>query len=519
MQKFLNTEIVDAVVIGTGAGGAPIISRLAKAGLKVVALEAGKFWDPEKDFATDEREQTKIIWNYERLTGGEDPIPFGRNNSGIGVGGSTLAYTGYTPRPQPDDFKIKTEFGVGKDWPIGYEDLEPYFDELELFLGVSGPSPYPWGPPRKNKYPLPPNALNGAAQLMQRGCKELNIKTSPAANAILSSSYFQKHIGWRKVCSNRGFCQAGCSTGAKASTDVTFIPLALHFGAEIRTECFVTKLQTDANGKINAVVYVKNGVEEKQLCNYLFLCAGAIETPRLLLMNNLANSNGQVGKNFMANVGTQVWGEFEELVHPYKGIPASLISEDMHRPKDANFAGGYLMQSIGVMPITYISQLTRSTGIWGKELREKMNAYNHIAGINMHGECLPNEDSFLELSDEPDQLGLPKPRIYFTAGENEKLMGKHGEKLMKQIWEAAGAKNIFIGQRNAHTIGTCRMGNDANTCVINAEGKSFDIPNLFICDNSVFPSALSVNPSLTIMAVALRMADLFLNTYLPAHKN
>ena len=191
----------------------------------------------------------------------------------------------------------------------------------------------------------------------------------------------------------------------------------------------------------------------------------------------------------------------------------------MHRPKDANFAGGYLMQSIVVMPITYIFQLTRSTGIWGKELREKMNAYNHIAGINMHGGCLPNEDSFLELSDEPDQLGLPKPRIYFTAGENEKRMGKHGEKLMKQIWEAAGAKNIFIVQRNAHTIGNCRMGNEANTCVINAEGRSFDIPNLSICDNSVFPSALSVNPSLTIMAVALGIADLFLNKYLSAHKN
>ncbi|MEJ7829697.1 MAG: hypothetical protein WKF91_15920, partial [Segetibacter sp.] len=153
MQKFSNKEVVDAVVIGTGAGGAPIISRLAKAGLKVVALEAGKFWNPASDFATDEREQSKIIWNYERLSAGEDPVPFGRNNSGIGVGGSTLAYTAYTPRPQPDDFRIKTEFGVGKDWPISYEDLEPYFEELELFLGVSGPSPYPWGPPRNLGYP------------------------------------------------------------------------------------------------------------------------------------------------------------------------------------------------------------------------------------------------------------------------------------------------------------------------------------------------------------------------------
>ena len=148
MQEYSNKDTVDAVIIGTGAGGAPIIARLAEAGLKVVALEAGQFWNPKKDFATDEREQNKIIWNYERLSAGDDPISFGKNNSGYGVGGSTLAYTAYTPRPHPDDFTINCDFGVGKDWPIGYEDLEPYFDELESFLGVSGPTPYPWGPDR-----------------------------------------------------------------------------------------------------------------------------------------------------------------------------------------------------------------------------------------------------------------------------------------------------------------------------------------------------------------------------------
>src|SRR5688572_16008922 len=287
MKQFLNTEVVDAVVIGTGAGGAPLISRLAKAGLKVVALEAGKYWDPVREFATDEREQAKLFWNYERLSAGEDPLSFGRNNSGMGVGGSTIHYTAYTPRPQPDDFKINREFGIGKDWPVNYEDLEPYYDELEIFLGISGPTPYPWGPVRKVSYPLPPLPLNGAALLMQRGCCSLGIKTSPAANAALSAPYFQKHVGWRKACTNRGFCQAGCSTGAKASTDVTFIPLATHYGAEIRSECFATQLKVDKRGKLTAVVYVKNGIEHKQLCSYVFLSAGAIESPRLLLMNNL----------------------------------------------------------------------------------------------------------------------------------------------------------------------------------------------------------------------------------------
>lgn len=512
MQKYSNNEIVDAVVIGTGAGGAPIIARLAKAGLKVVVLEAGKFWKPAQEFATDEREQHKIYWNYERLSAGQDPLPYGRNNSGIGVGGSTLAYTAYTPRPHPDDFTLNSDFGVGKDWPIGYKELEPYFDELEQFLGISGPTPYPWGPKRNSGYPLPPNEINGAAQLMERGCNQLGINTSPAANAILSAPYYQEHVGGRQACINRGFCEAGCSTRAKSSTDVTFIPMALHYGAEIRTECFVTKFKVD-DGKISQVTYSEKGLEISQPCKNVFLCAGAIETPRLLLMNELANSSDQVGKNFMANVGLQLWGEFEELVHPYKGIPGGLISEDLRRPRDADFASGYLLQSIGVMPITYASQMTRATGVWGAGLRKKMAKYNRVAGINIHGECLPYEDNYLELSDEKDKLNLPKPRIFFSNGDNEKKMAAHGEKYMEKIWKGAGARNIFKVSRNAHIIGTCRMGIEASEAVVNAECKSFDIPNLYISDNSVFPSSLTVNPTLTIMANALRVADIFLKEF------
>ncbi len=511
MHCYPNNEIVDAVVIGTGAGGAPLLARLAEAGLKVVALEAGKHWNPQADFATDEREQSKLFWRFERLSAGEDPVHFGSNNSGIGVGGSTLHYTAYTPRPQPDGFHLYAEFGVACNWPFGYYDLEPYFDELESFLGISGPSPYPWGPPRKSKYPLPSLPLNAPAQLMRRGCEKMGIKTSPAANAALSAAYYQENVGWRKACTNRGFCQAGCSTGAKASMDVTYIPLAVHFGAEIRSDCFATEFERSSQGNITAVVYKKDGQEEKQLCKNVFLCAGAVETPRLLLMNNMANSSGQVGKNFMANVGLQVWGEFEEEVRPNKGIPGALISEDMRRPKNVDFASGYLIQSIGVMPVTYASQLARAGGIWGEELRKKLRAFNHVAGINMHGECLPDENNYLELSDELDEMGLPKPRIYFTAGENEKKMSAHGDKIMREIWTEAGAENLLSYHRKAHTIGTCRMGSSGDTAVVDGAGRSFDVANLYICDNSVFPSTLAVNPALTIMALSLRTADLFLS--------
>ena len=508
MKIYSPSDIVDAVVIGTGAGGAPLLARLARAGLSVVALEAGRHWSPADDFATDEVAQNKLFWTDERLSGGGDPVAFGKNNSGIGVGGSTLHYTAYTPRAQADDFRLHTEFGVGVDWPIGYDDLAPYYTDIEQFLGISGPAHYPWGPART--YPLAPLPLNAAAQLMQRGCAHLGIRTAPAANAALSGSWYQPGHGWRPACSNRGFCQAGCSTGAKASMDVTYIPLAVAKGAEVRPQCFVTGFDRDASGAINGVVYVRDGVEERQRCRHVFLCAGAIETPRLLLINGLATASGQVGRNFMAHTGLQIWGSFVEATRPFKGIPGALISEDMHRPVGADFAGGYLLQSIGVMPVTYATQVARGRGLWGDALIDHMAGYNHVAGINILGDCLPSPDNHVTLSDEVDDRGLPKPAVQFTNGENERRMTAHADRVMRQIWDAAGASDVWAFGRNAHIIGTCRMGTNGDDAVVDPDGRVFDVPKLTICDNSIFPSALAVNPALTIMALSLRTADRFL---------
>ena len=507
--RYQPDDIIDAVVIGTGAGGAPLLARLARAGLSIVALEAGREWSPATDFATDEREQNKLFWLDERVSDGGTPLMFGKNNSGVGVGGSTLHFTAYTPRPQPDDFRLHSEFGVGVDWPIGYDDLEPYYTELEMFLGVSGPADYPWGPPRP-PYPLAPLPLNGAAQLMKRACGALGIRTAPAANAALSAPWHQSGYGLRPACTNRGFCQAGCSTGAKASMDVTFIPLARAHGAEVRAGCFVTGFERDAGGAITSVIYSKNGMDQRQRCRNVFLCAGAVETPRLLLLTGLANSSGQVGRNLMAHTGLQVWGSFEQQIRPYKGIPGGLISEDNHRPKDADFAGGYLLQSIGVMPVTYAGEVARGRGLWGEALRRHMRGYNHVAGINILGECLPSAMNFIELSEELDDRGLAKPLSHFTAGENELRLHAHADAVMRSIWTEAGASDIWAFERFAHVIGTCRMGHSAADAVVNADCRAFDIPNFLICDNSVFPSALAANPALTIMALSLRAADRFL---------
>ena len=504
-----NLTDADVVVVGTGAGGAPLLARLARAGLRVVALEAGRDWNPPKDFATDELAQTPLYWQDERLSDGGDPLNFGSNNSGIGVGGSTLHYTAYVPRPHRDDFRLHTDFGVGADWPISYDDLRPYYEEVEQFLGVSGPSPYLWDPER-SPYPLEPLPLNAAALLMQRACKTLGIRTSPAPNAALSQPYAREGVGLRPACSNRGFCQAGCSIRAKGSMDVTYIAAARNWGAEVRPNCFVTRIERDARGRVTGVIYVRDGREERQTCRALFLCAGAIETPRLLLLNDLGLDSGQVGQNFMAHTGMQIWAQFDEMTRPYKGIPGGLISEDTHRPPDADFAGGYLLQSLGVMPVTYATQLARSQQTWGEALRRHMRGYNHVAGINILGECLPSESNRVELSDEYDSRGMPKPRIHFTAGENEKRLHAHAERLMRAIWSEAGGKDIWAYTRFAHIMGTCRMGHDPATSVINARCRVHQVPNLYIMDNSVFASALAVNPALTIMALSLRAADLFL---------
>ena len=187
-----------------------------------------------------------------------------------------------------------------------------------------------------------------------------------------------------------------------------------------------------------------------------------------------------------------------------------MISEDTHRPKDADFAGGYLVQSIGVMPVTYATQLARGPMPMGEELLAHMKQYNHVAGINVCGDCLPSASNYMELSDEVDDVGLPKPLVHFTEGGHEQRMNAHADKVLRAIFDAAGARNPWAFYRSAHAMGMCRMGADPADNVVDPDGRSFDVPNLYVMDNSVFPSSLSVNPSLTQIALSLRTADRFI---------
>ena len=497
---------VDVVVVGTGAGGAPLLAELARAGLGVVALEAGRNWDPN-DFVADEV-AADIYWIGERLSAGQTPQSFGMNNSGWGVGGSTLHWGAFCPRADERDLRLYTESGEGADWPVDYAELAPLYQEVERFIGVSGPADYPWDPSRR--YPYPPVPRNAPAQIMAAACGRLGIRTADAPAAVLSRPVDQPDGPHRHACINCGYCHQGCRIGAKTSMDVTYLPRAVAAGAEIRAECAVHGIETDARGRVTAVVYRKDGIDHRQRCRALILAAGAVETPRLLLHTGLANSSGQIGRNYMAHVATQVWGSFEQETRPNKGYPSSLITEDPIRARDTPFVGGYLVQSLGIVPVTYSNALSRGRGLWGQALTDQLMRYNHVAGLGINGECLPQPGNRLELADEADELGVPKARVHFSYGPNELAIERHATEFMTRIWQEAGAADIWSCRRSAHTIGTCRMGDDARTAVVDRFGRSHNIENLWICDNSVFPSSLAANPALTIMALSLRTAAAFL---------
>ena len=507
MRLHHEREVVDVVVIGTGAGGAPLLAELAARGLRVVALEAGRNWSPT-DHTPDEAEGSDINWMAERLSGGANPTAFGPNNSGTGVGGSTLHWGAFTPRPDPRDFKLRELTGTGQDWPIAHAELISYIEKVERFIGVSGPSNYPWDPERR--YPLPPAKRNASADMMARGCTALGIRTADAPAALVSRDWQQEGGGLRQACVNCGSCHQGCRNGAKTSMDTTYLPLAVSHGAEIRAECMVHGIERDANGRVSGVVYRQRGVDHRQRCAALFICAGGVETPRLLLHTGLGNTSGQVGRNFFAHGATQVWGRFDTEMRGHRGYPSSLVTEDTLRPKDADFAGGYLIQSLGVMPLTLATSMARAAGLWGSALVDAVNGYRYMAGVGINAECLPAEGNRLELSNELDTFGIPKAKVNFSAGENEQAIDRHAVRLMRQIVEAAGATEVMVLPRTAHTVGTCRMGKERESAVVDPDGRSFDIDNLWICDNSVFPSALAANPALTIMALSLRTAQRFL---------
>jgi choline dehydrogenase-like flavoprotein len=513
MKKYGPRDEVDVVVVGVGSAGGVLVQRLARAGFRVVGIEAGPFWDTERDWVSDEAGSHKLYWTSPRVTGGRDPVALGANNSGHGVGGGSVHWAGFTPRFHPSDFRVHTLDGLGADWPIAYEDLKPYYELLEKEIPVAGPPHFPWGDPHGYAYGPHPSA--GVTDVLVRGCTRLGIRTVIGGPVAINSGAH----GDRPHCIYRGFCIQGCKVGAKQSTLVSHVPDAIRHGAEIRADCMVARVNVNAEGRATGVTYFdRDGRECEQRARIVIVSGYAVETPRLLLNSaqprferGLANSSDTVGRYLMVQAGNVVLGRFPDLVRMYKGPPANALTEEFYETDPARgFARGFAIQTVGPLPIAFAKQISVAKGAWGWGLRRVMMDYNHWAAVGVLGEILPWEDNRVELADERDRFGLRVAKVTFNLHENDKKLIRWAVKKTEEVLTAAGADEVVQEPRYAHLVGGARMGDDPRTSVVDKFGRTHDVPNLFVCDGSILPTQGSANPGLTIQALAARTADYLL---------
>ncbi|WP_144147592.1 GMC family oxidoreductase [Paraburkholderia sp. BCC1884] len=509
MREYPNDEEVDFAIVGTGAGGGTLACRLSEQGFKVIAFDAGAWWRPLEEFASDESHQAKLYWTDERICDGENPLKLGNNNSGKAIGGSTVHFAMVSLRFRPEWFKSRSVLGYGADWPLDWREMWRYYAQVEDALKISGPVNYPWGPKRP-RYPYRAHELNAAALVLARGAEALGIDWAATPLATLSAPRGKAH-----PCVYRGFCTSGCATNAKQSALVTWIPRAVSAGAEIRDLAMVGRIVTNDAGLATGVEYLREGRWQFQRAKNVVVAGYAIETPRLLLMsangrfpNGLANSSGLVGKNLMAQSNQAVYGTFDEEIRWYKGPPSLAITEHWnYKDTGKDFFGGYSYMSQGPLPLGWAS-VQNGRGLWGDSLAKEMQKYNHQAGLKIVGEMLPQECNRVTLADEKDQYGLPVARVTYSLCDNDKRLIAHSLDFMEKALGAAGGSEIWReNDDTCHLNGTARMGDDPSASVVNADCRSWDIPNLWVCDGSVFPTVGGVNPSLTIQAIACRTAD------------
>jgi choline dehydrogenase-like flavoprotein len=510
MHRFSENEQVDYLIVGCGSAGGVLLQRLARAGFRVLALEAGPFWDTERDWVSDESGSHDLYWEDPRVTGGSNPLALGANNCGKGVGGGSVHWAAFTPRLHPSDFEIHTLDGVGVDWPISYEVIRPYYEQLEIEMPVAGPAYYRWGHP--HGYAYGPHPMGGVGNALIKGCSALNIPVSIGGPvAILSGSH-----GDRPHCIYRGFCIQGCKVGAKASTLITHVPDALEQGAEIRDNCMAARVELGKDGRVSGVHYFdRDGNSHFQRSKAVIIAGYSIETPRLLLNsacpgfeNGLANSSDTVGRYLMAQAGNVVLGRFEQPVRMYKAPPAHALTEEFYETDAKNdFARGFAIQTVGPLPIAFAKQMLAAKRAWGWGMRREMMDYNHWAAFGLLGEILPWADNRVTLAEEKDRFGLRVAHVAFNLHSNDKKLIKAAKEKTMEVMSAAGATEVIQEARYAHLVGAARMGSDPRHSVVDKFGRTHDIANLFICDGSIFPTQGSANPGLTIQALAARTAD------------
>jgi len=506
MARLDCDDEVDLVVVGCGAGGSVLTQRLARRGWRIVALDAGPFWEPDRDWVSDEAGAHDLYWNEPRVISGADPVALGNNNSGRGVGGSMVHFAGYAPRFHPSDFSTFSTDGVGADWPIRYEDLKGYYRQIEEELPVAGQS-WPWGDP--HRYPQSPHPIGGNGMAFVEGCRALGIEVRIGPVAIVNGRF-----GNRPHCIYRGFCLQGCKVNAKASPLITHIPDALAHGAEIRSDCMVARVEVDSQRRATGVTYFRDGAEYRQRARMVAVAAYSIETPRLLLNSacerfpdGLCNEFDQVGRYVMVQGAPQTAGRYDQEIRAYKAPPPEASTEAFYETDPGkDYRRGFSLQCVSPLPIAFAEHVA-AQGHWGETMREYLRDFVHWATFGALCEFLPQADNRVTLATETDRHGLPVAHLNHSMCDNDRALVRAATQVMEEMHRAAGAAESITIERYAHLIGGCRMSGDAHSGVVDAQLRSFAIPNLYVVDGSVCPTQGSANPALTIMALAARAAD------------
>jgi choline dehydrogenase-like flavoprotein len=507
MARYRDDDVVDLVVVGAGAGGSVLAQRLARKGWRVVILEKGPFWDPDRDWVSDEKGSAGLYWTDKRIVSGSDPISMGKNNSGVGVGGSMTHFAGYVPRLHPSDFEVRTRDGVAVDWPISYRELKDSFERVERELPVAGEY-WPWGDP--HGYPHGPHPVSGAASVAWEGARNCGIEMKVGPVAITNGAF-----GNRPHCIYRGFCLEGCKANAKGSPLITHLPDAIERGCEVRENSMVTRVELDAQGRAASVVYVADGREHRQRANAVAVCGYAIETPRLLLNSacaghphGLGNNADQVGRYVMVQGATQTAARFPELLRMYKAPPPEVSSEQFYETDERRgFARGFSIQTVSPLPIGWAEHVL-AEGHWGQALREYMRDYNHWTVLGILAEFLPQPENRVQLADETDGAGMPIAHFNYSQCDNDRAITTYATKVLAEIWDGAGAQDTLTIDRYAHLVGGARMGFSPDDSVVDRDHRVWEVENLYVVDGSVLPTQGAANPALAIMALADRFAAL-----------
>ncbi len=506
----LNDDSV-VVIVGTGAGGGVLANELAQRGISVVALEAGGRYLPE-DYVNDEWESFgQLAWNDVRTTSGDWRVArdFPALPAWIvkAVGGTTTHWAGASLRIQDHEWKARTTYGpvLGAnllDWPIDGAEMAPWYDKAEAKLGVTRTGGRE-GLPGNNNY-----------MVFEKGAKALGYtKVNTGRMAINSTEYDD-----RMACQQTGFCFQGCKWGAKWSSAYTDIPRGEATGnLEVRSQAHAARILHDESGKVTGVEYFdKDGKLQMQKARVVCVAGNSFESPRLLLNSassmfpdGLANSSGQVGRNYMRHMTGSVYAIFDKPVRMWRGtVMAGIIQDEARHDPSRGFVGGYEMETVA-LGIPFMAAFMDPGG-WGREFTTALDAYENMAGMWLVGEDMPQETNRVTLNHAvTDQWGLPVANVNFDDHPNDIAMRAHAYKQGKAVYEAVGATRTLPTPPypSTHNLGTNRMSENPRDGVVNKWGQSHDIANLFVSDGSQFTTGAAENPTLTIVALAIRQAD------------